>query len=222
VRAIRLIVFVAITACWPSTAHASWLSWLEELSGPGPFHGTMFTFTVACIRSDELKACPVGDKNTRQTIVVRFGRFTSVHDEDSKRFDPRRFKDLPKEDPNNLEPVHAVPVSALWLFRMHRSLDVGGGIGFMRVSGNGFDAFSKISLTPLSASLTPLAIWSHSPWARVVRLELDSSFFPQGFKGSDFNNLQTTFDSGPEVLTRGGLVFDLGAVGGGLHSLLNR
>jgi hypothetical protein len=33
---------------------------------------------------------------------------------------------------------------------------------------------------------------------------------PQGFKGKDFNNFKTRFDSGPEFLTRFATVIDIG------------
>jgi hypothetical protein len=218
VQRTRMILFVAILATWPSTAHASFWSWLEELSGPGPFGGYMFSFTVACVRDDTLKACPVGNEDTRQTIVVRLGRFTS-------KADRPRFKDLPASDADNQGDVHVMPVSGLWLFRLHRSLEAGPGIGFMRVSGNGFDAFSKVSLTPLSATFTPFALnkdLAKSRWAYVVRLELDTSYFPQGFNGTDFNNNRTTFDSGPEFLTRAGFALAVGALFSATRSSLRR
>lgn len=214
----RLMVFVVAVALWPATAHASFWSWLEELSGPGPFRGYMFSFTVACVQDDRLKACPAGDADTRQTIVVRFGRFHSKEDRP-------RFRDLPASDGDNQGEVHVMPVSGLWLFRLHRSLEAGPGIGFMRVSGDGFDAFSKVSLTPLSATFTPFALseeLAKSRWAYVVRVELDTSYFPQGFKGLDFNNNRTTFDSGPEFLTRAGFVLDVGALVGATRSTLRR
>ena len=216
----RMILFTVFLALWPTHAQAAngWWAWLEELSGPGPFRGYMFSFTVACVQDDRLKACPAGNADTRQTIVVRFGRFHSKEDRP-------RFKDLPASDGDNQGEVHVMPVSGLWLFRLHRSLEAGPGIGFMRVSGNGFDAFSKISLTPLSATFTPFALsedLSKSQWAYVVRLELDTSYFPQGFKGADFNNSRTNFDSGPEFLTRAGFVLDLGALVGATRSSLHR
>ncbi len=210
VQKVRLIIFVVAVALWPAPAHASFWSWLEELSGPGPFGGYMFSFTVACVQGDQVKACPVTDRDTPQRIVVRLGRFTS-------KADRPRFKDLPASDADNQGDVHVMPVSGLWLFRLHRSLEAGPGIGFMRVSGDGFDAFSKVSLTPLSATFTPFALCkdlAKSRWAYVLRVELDTSYFPQGFKGVDFNNNRTTFDSGPEFLTRAGVVFDVGALFG--------
>ena len=214
----RLIIFVVAVALWPAPAHASFWSWLEELSGPGPFRGYMFSFTVACVSDDTLKACPVSHDDTRQTIVVRFGRFHSNEDRP-------RFKDLPVSDADNRGEVHVMPVSGLWMFRLHRSLEAGSGIGFMRVSGDGFDAFSKVSLTPLSATFTPFALsedLAKSRWAYVLRVELDTSYFPQGFSGTDFNNSRTTFDSGPEFLTRAGFVLDFGALVSATRSSLHR
>jgi hypothetical protein len=218
VQKARLLVFVVVVALWPATAHADIWSWLEELSGPGPFRGDMLSFTVACVRNDKFKACPVGDQDTRQTIVVRLGRLNSYGNRP-------RFRDLPASDPDNQGDVHVVPVSGLLLFRLHRSLEVGPGIGFVRISGNGFDAFSKLSLTPLNATFTPFALCkdlAKSKWAYVVRIELDTSYFPQGFKGTDFNNSRTTFDSGPEFLTRAGVVFDVGALFGATWTSLHR
>lgn len=203
-RTARLLLFVGLATCWPSAAHASWLSWLEELSGPGPFRGYMVSFTIACIRNDGVKACPVGDNESRQTVVVRLGRLNSEG--------KPRFKDLRDTPFDDRRDVHAVPVSVLWMFRVHRSLEIGPGAGFMHVSGDGFDGFSKLSLTPLSASFTPLALRSTKWWAYILRVEFDSSFFPQGFDAKDFQNGRTTFDSGPEFLTRTGVVIDLGAL----------
>lgn len=211
----RLIVLVVLAACWPSTAHAgwAWLSWLEELSGPGPFHGVMFTSAVACAPANgPLDFCSVGSEQMVHTIVIRAGRLTSGKN-------AQRFRDLPASDPGNTDPVYVVPISVLYLHRVHRSFEIGGGAGVMRTSGDGFDAFWKFSLTPAAVAFTPGALkkWT-GKWAprfaHAVRLEFDTSYFPQGFDGSDFNNSRTTFKSKPEVLTRAGLVIDVGALVG--------
>jgi len=138
-------------------------------------------------------------------FAVRFASFTS---EDGAV----RFKDLPGEAPLNRAPVHLKAVSALYLFRVHPAVDVGPGIGFMRLSGDGFEAFNRFTFTPASVSVSPFAFvpaWGHNRYAHIVRVEIDTSFVPQGFKGSDFGNAQTTFDSGPEFLTRAAFVIDL-------------
>jgi hypothetical protein len=204
-----LLLFTGLVAYWPSTAHAeSWLSWLEELSGPGPFTGYMVSFTVPCKQQDNglrrWKDCNFGTKEKPQTLVIKFGRYGS---------DGRpRFKDLEDTPFDDRREVKTAPVSVLWMFHVHRSFQLGPGVGFMRVSGDGFDGFSKLSLTPLSASFTPLALGWNRRWAYVLRLEFDSSYFAQGFDRADFQNTHTKFDSGPEFLTRTGIVFDATAL----------
>jgi hypothetical protein len=202
----RLLVFVLAASLCPAVAQASIWSWLEELSGPGPFSGYMFSFTVPCKDPKGVRwsDCNLGTDNLPQTIVVRAGRYNSNG--------RTRFKDLAGTPFDDRRDVHVVPLSVLWVFHPHRSFGAGVGAGFMHVSGDGFDGFSKVSLTPLSVTFTPLAVFSNNRWAYVLRLEFDHSLFPQGFKGADFNNAVTTFDSGPELLTRTGIVFDLGAV----------
>jgi hypothetical protein len=200
---VRLFVFVLVAALWPATVHASFWSWLEELSGPGPFRGYMVSFPVPCPDAQGVwRTCHVGPGKT-QTVVVRFGRLNSEGH--------LRFKDLP-DTPENRREVHVIPVSVLWMFHPHRSVEVGPGAGFLRVSGEGFDGFARLSLTPVSASFSPFALKWDSKWAYLLRLEYDSSFFPRGFKGTDFQNTATRFDSGAEVLTRAGVVLDFGTV----------
>lgn len=208
-RTARLLLLVGLTTCWPSTAHADWLSWLEELSGPGPFRGDMISFTVRCKDNGKWGWCGVPEdrqgRKTSQSLVVRLGRYSSG--------DHPRFKDLEGTPDDDHREVHAIPVSALWMFHIHRSLHVGAGVGFMRVSGAGFSGFSKTSLTPVSAAFTPLSLLpenrgrNHS-MASFVRLELDSSLFLDGFDAADFQNTRTKFDSGAEFLMRGGVVLD--------------
>jgi hypothetical protein len=214
----RLMLFTAFLAFWPTQAQAAngWWAWLEELSGPGPFKGEVYSFTLGCDGPEGWMPCAAGNSKTKHTIVLRLGHFVSDPD-------TPRFKDLPVTDADNQGKVGVMPVTGLYLFRLHRSLDVGPGAGFMRVSGDGFSSFYRFVLTPLSVSFTPLDLCgSESNWKRVLRLELDTSYVPQGFKGKDFGNTRTSFDSGPDFLTRGAVVIDIGAlIGGAVVTLSN-
>jgi hypothetical protein len=211
-RNVRLLMIVAVFALYPADAHAArgFWGWLEELSGPGPFKGDLpvLSVPIGCVRDDghNLPNCwSRSDKHIRRVIAVRFGSFTSESDRP-------RFDDLPAGDPDNSGEVHVRALSALYLFRVHPAVDVGAGIGFMRVSGDGFDAFSRLTLTPASVSVSPFALrpsWAYNRYAHILRIEVDTSFVPQGFKGSDFGNTRTRFDSGPEFLTRVATVIDL-------------
>ena len=232
-RNARLLLLAGLLAAWPSTAHADFLSWLEELSGPGPFRGDVLWVPVMCrdrapalvetaepgrwhpclVRVTTLKEQEATRKQPVPVLVaVKFGWFRSNNGP--------RFKDLPATDPDNQGRVSALPVSGLFLFRVHRAVDVGAGAGFLRVSGKGFDPLYRLSLTPFSASVTPLALncaWQDHPWAYILRAEFETSYIRGGFKGSDFNNTRTAFKSGPEVLTRLGFAIDAGALIDSFH-----
>lgn len=218
-RNARYVLLAVLIVMWPATAHAGFWAWLEELSGPGPFKGDVFTATVLCIGADgERKLCAAPGESTRRMVALRVAWFNSDPDKP-------RFKDLPAADADNRGKVSVLPVTALYLFHLRPWLDAGGGAGFMRVSGDGFSSFYRLMLTPVSVTLTPFAInekWQKSQWSQVLRLELDTSYIPQGFKGADFQNSRTSFDSGAEFLTRAATIVDLGALVGATRSTLHR
>ena len=204
-RNVRLLMLVTAMALWPGAAHAAgFWSWLEELSGPGPFTGYMFSVPLTCFEEGRRIACWERDIDGGQTLVAKFGRFSSG--------DRPRFQDLPANDPDNLGAVHVIPISGVYLFRLHRTFDVGPGAGIMRFSGDGFDALYRFTLTPVSASVRPLLAFSRNRWARLLRIEVDTSFVTKGFTGADFGNTRTGFRSGPEFLTRAGIILDFGDV----------
>jgi hypothetical protein len=204
----RLVLIAVVLALWPTQAHAArgFWAWLEELSGPGPFYGPpMVSLTVACFDSDyALEPCARDFDRERPTLVFRVGK---LHTDDTPRF-----ADLPADDPDNRGEVRVIPVSVGVMYHPHPALSLGPSAGFMRFSGEGFSPFYKLTLTPMSMAVTPFAFgdWKNERLARVLRFELDTSFVPQGFKGSDFDNPRTRFDSGAEFLTRFATVIDLG------------
>ena len=209
------VVLMVLTAVLltPTQAHAArgFWGWLEELSGPGPFWGVEGTQAVACVGDKDrpVKWCLDPDKKDGsripQTIMVGFGLFESRG---------ARFSDLPADDPGNQGSVRLMSLTGLYMFSLHRSLEVGPGAGVVRLSsrsGHEFPTFYRPVLIPIAASVSPLTlVWPESKYARVLRLEFDYAFFPKGFEGEDFNNTQTTFDSGAEFNKRYGIVVDVG------------
>jgi hypothetical protein len=220
-----LLVFVVAASLCPAVAQANIWSWLEELSGPGPFHGEMLWVPVVCYDKDQaskwhpclVRVTTQKEEEIRAKTALPIPMVVAVKIGWLRSDDGPRFKDLPATDPDNQGKVAVLPVSGLFLFRLQRWLDVGFGAGFMRVSGEGFDPIYRVSLVPVSASIMPLALnrnWQDHRWAYILRAEIESSYLPQGFKGIDFNNSRTSFKSGPEFLTRAGFVLDVGAVAG--------
>jgi hypothetical protein len=208
-RARLLPLMMTAILLWPSPAHAArgFWGWLEELSGPGPFKGGGYVQPVACVdpKTHRLKWCwrTLDEDKVPQTLMVSVGVFNSG--------DGPRFNDLSETDADNQGNVRLWSVSGLYVFRVG-AFEIGPGAGLVRLSGAGFDPFYKLVLTPINASFAPLALKWKTRRARALRLELDSSFIAQGFTGADFNNSRTSFDSGPEFITRGTLVVDFGAL----------
>jgi len=204
----RVVLLTALLALWPAHAQAArgFWAWLEELSGPGPFYGKPIIWvTVAGFDPDySIESCARDFRRERPTLVVRFG---SLHTEDTPRF-----TDLPPNDPDNRGEVRVIPLSVGVMYHPHSALSLGPSVGFLRFSGERFTPFYKLTLTPMSMAVTPFAFgtWKNERLARILRFELETSFVPQGFKGRDFDNSNTRFDSGPEFLTRFATVIDVG------------
>jgi hypothetical protein len=201
----RLGFLVIVLALWPTGAYAAagWWAWLEELSGPGPFHGLALGAPVLCTGTSGLVLCKPGNE-VKRLVFVTVSTVSSGHN--------LRFKDLP-DTPDNRREVHALQVSGAYMFRLHPAIDVGFGAGTMRFSGDGFEALWRLTLVPATAALRPFTLigkWEKSPWAQVVRGEFETSFVTPGFNASQFGTPASTFSVGPEFLTRVAVVIDFG------------
>ena len=78
----RILLLTLLVGLWPAQAHAArgFWAWLEELSGPGPFHGRpIVAFTVACVTYiTPSKWCPSDFERTRPTVVSEWARSTQT------------------------------------------------------------------------------------------------------------------------------------------------
>jgi hypothetical protein len=204
----RIVVLLTAATLWPGAAFAAsgWLAWLEELSGPGPFSGFVVSAPVLCTRDGEVVSCWSPISPPKRVVNVSVGWLGSGHN--------LRFKDLP-DTPDNRRGVDVLQVSGAYLFRLHPAFDAGLGAGFMRFSGDGFEAQWRFTLVPITGSVRPFALvdkWKHARWASILRAEMETSFVTSGFKASQFGSSTSTFSSGPEFLTRAALVIDLGSL----------
>lgn len=204
-----VIVLATALTLWPGVAYAGdwdFWAWLEQLSGPGPFHGWVVSAPLFCVNDQAVVPCSGLRSAGHQRVVLTIGRFSSG--------DHLRFKDLP-DTPENRESVHVLVIGGTYMFRVHPAVEVGPGVGLMHFSGNGFDGFNRLTLTPVKVSVMPLRFvpaWKGRRWSEVLRLEVEDMLVTKGFKGADFGNTSTGFSAGREFLTRAGLVVDVGAL----------
>ena len=214
-RQARVMLLILAVVAWPATAHAarSWWGWLEELSGPGPFTGPMYSHDVRCWNGREEIPCrslkaeiDITDSNLKikKTLQVSFGYLTTGS--------RARFKVEGEPDtPDNHRTVYAIPINALMMFRVHRSLELGPGIGVLILAGPDVNASPAFVLVPLSASWKFLRVnpsWQNSKLARVVGLEVQGNVITRGYDGKNFGSTTTTFTSRPEWRWSGGIHID--------------
>src|SRR5436190_2677914 len=139
----RLGILVIALMLWPTGAYAAagWWAWLEELSGPGPFHGWGLSTPVLCTSDGDIVSCRSRSESRRpkRLVVLGIARLGSG--------DNLRFKD--ERNPGDRREVHLTQVSGSYLFRLHPAVDVGAGAGMMRFSGEGFEPLWKVTLVPV-------------------------------------------------------------------------
>ncbi|HTH01220.1 MAG TPA: hypothetical protein VL882_13215 [Vicinamibacterales bacterium] len=202
----RLIVLLGIITFWPSTSYAAsgFWAWLEELSGPGPFHGWGLSGPVLCTNDGKVVSCRSRSETIRpkRLIFVSFDRLGSNSHP--------RFKD--ELDAPDRREVHVVQLSGAYMFRLHPALDAGFGGGTMRFSGADVDPFWRVTLIPVTASVRPLALvkgWEYKWWAYILRSDIETSWVTKGVNAQDFGNSTSDFSSGREFLTRVSVAFDI-------------
>jgi len=199
---VSAIICGVLFALCPAVAHAQdgIVAWIDRLSGPGPFFGPVIewrTFcTFASVSPDN--SC-FGDRNIKRTLVLRAGWLTSF---DNKRFD---------DTPTDTRAVHMVLVDPIYVSRIHPTLDVGAGAGFLVLTGDGFDPVTRFVLTPLSVSFVPFGD-TGKRWARVFQVRFEERIITKGLSGRENFNSVTGYSRGYEFLPSAGLVFNFGAL----------
>jgi hypothetical protein len=197
VIALTGLTMIALSAR-PAWAQWEWFKWIQELSGPGPFELHGATFTFGC--RDDAESVSTEDTSPlayrglfcdrvphRWKSVDRFLAVTVAHGDGRNNL----------VYPSSVEPRERVTA---WMIRLaatkrvHRTFDVGSGVGFLRFSAVQ-DAFvTKYYLDPYVA-LRPLGFLAPRSGnasgprdflARSIDLTAGAIIFPQGFRLSDF------------------------------------
>jgi hypothetical protein len=185
-----LIVLVALCAlARPATAFAEigFIDWLEQFSGPGPFHSYLRSIGARVLCTyDEGDTHRAGtclsdvDPKIKTVLTVQYA-WASSHDN-------ARFETV---DPNNRTPVNTSRVLVNYYYRFSPMLDVGVGGGAFIFTGDGFDNQAHAVLTPIALTFTPLGFLhgeKSAKWGRLVRVKFDEKYVVGDISSLDFHS----------------------------------
>jgi hypothetical protein len=216
----RALILIGMVIFCPGRAYAGdgWWDWLDAFSGPGPFHGASFSEKLWCPQAANQQEqqplrkgfynCGLSDRSTdiKAALTLSASWLTSGSQP--------RFRDLDHEDPNNTRSVTVFRLDPAWNVRIHETLDFGFGVGYMRVSGDGFEPLNRVTITPASVTFVPFASVSDSHWGRVFRIKFGVTFVPGpgDISGSDFGAPEADLQLGSEMLPRMSVGVDFGSI----------
>jgi hypothetical protein len=212
------VLLLALTARPASAGLGDWLGWLEGMSGPGPFHGpTVSIDRLACWSEpagggriervgfvDRSDPCRNGADRQRRRVRA----YLSV---ELARF--RSSRNVLARDPEADEAqVDLTRLNALVFARVAQGLEVGGGLGINRFSGEGATGedfgFTRLTL-PLRVRVRP-GMWvaPESRWSRLVHFNVGFDRLPSTFTAADFGQ-QGPFREEGESLATAYIGFDV-------------
>jgi hypothetical protein len=196
-KLLRLMVLTAVCAVLPARvfAQSDFIDWLEQLSGPGPFHGYFMSVgSRAFCTLDEGDGQKIrwwcaddSSPKIRQVVNAEFA-FASSDDHS-------RFQDATSE-PQNTLPVHATRVVANYYYRFHPMLDLGVGAGVIVFSGDDFTNQVHPILTPLTLTFTPFGFLHGEKdvrWGRVFRVIYSERYILGDIRAADFHSFASTY-----------------------------
>jgi hypothetical protein len=216
----RLLILLVLCAVWPATAHAQWdlSDWAQPGSGPGPFTSlfTGYEVRVWCLPTgagvmdrgtQKIWNCLFDDPD-RTRAVLSFGQMWSSAES----------RQLFIDDPADVGEVKQRRVTVALTYRANTLLSVGGEIDAIQfTNGDRATPFSfwkfgigpRIVFTPCGKCASEKASDVEHSLARLIHLQLDATWVPQGVKASDFNNFVSKYNPGQEFMVRTTLAIDL-------------
>jgi hypothetical protein len=196
-----LTLALSLSAAAPAAAGiADWISWIEELSGPGPFHGYTASVdrlvcwseplgggplerssTIGAGRTDPCRAGrDAGERRVRAYLSVELGRYKSSRNVLAPQPESDEFQ------------VGLTRTSVMVFGRLAPGLEAGAGLGFNRFSGDGLResySFTRVSV-PLRVRVLP-GMWVDpgSRFARAIHLNAGFDRLPSSFDAADFGQV---------------------------------
>jgi hypothetical protein len=230
---VTLAVCVFIQWAMPTPAHAWIWELLEELSGPGPFHGPAFEWRLVCFSEPDparkdLEETTDEGKLAAARVLQIFGPgcfFKQVPIQNQRRASINLKLGLLKAKKNDLQytrdrdkDVKLTTLLPNIAWRPTRFFETSMGVGVFWFSGPSFESFHRIFIQPVQADLKPLAainsargadaVW----WDELLSLRAGLVIVPRGFDATDFGAIPGTFRTSRETLKSAAVFIDLDSV----------
>jgi hypothetical protein len=229
---------VGFAMLWPASAHAADLEgdarWIDRLSGPGPFGALGASLVVACAVEPQRKPGQGQPSDPGETDVQRYVvRYLNDCSKPTRAIDVRgrvevrgrylwklsgpRFTDPSAAAHVDGRGINGMMLDVLAKTRVHPMLDVGLGVGYIGLWGDGFEAQHRLVFIPLSAAVRPFAFTVRPDnraelgfWQRgfSVKYEL-LAIAPPGYEGADFGNTDTAYSAKVDYVPSVGIAFDV-------------
>jgi hypothetical protein len=169
-RLASILCAAVLVAAIPRPAYADLglLRWFDRLSGPGPFTGLFADVNFLCI-AKKADASAKSAWAVRVDLDCRTARREAVDRKQKPRVLSIGAQVAALSGPNHLTyaapldqapapDVRAYPVMGTMTYALHRTLDVGAGIGLVHFTGRGF-GFSRFAIEP-QATFKPLMLFA--------------------------------------------------------------
>jgi hypothetical protein len=237
IRLVPLVFLFLLAVARPASAQWWWLTWLDELSGPGPYHGPILPIEIYCFGKkvtnlDEIKvmqqqqggtstfqvppgACKADRSNTLLTLQLEMGFWDDDPDPDRYTGDTSL---------KSFELIAYLPVHSLFkteINRFTRATDLGAGIGFYKLSGQTVrDPDYVRGAIPVRVRLLPSELFfgkdaKPNPKLRralqALQVRAGWDFLPGTITSASFNGLPNGESSNEFVFTFG-VQYDLGTL----------
>ena len=199
-------------------AQGGLMEWLERLSGPGIFKGYTTPVKLFCYgahkaastdretletreaaKNDQRLKFNLGCGRTRRDLVrIDIGAEIGYYRANNTlQYDPS----VPSADTDT---VNAWMYTGTFDVGVHRGVDVGFGVGFVRYGGLPVDPFNRMFLQVARVTWKPLVMFQADTDAgryqqEFLQVRVVGRWMPDGFKAEEFGAIPGTFESGAEI-----------------------
>jgi len=215
----RVLAVVAMALMWPAgaSAESDVISWLDSLSGPGPFYVRIPSISgqdqkLICAAKKDIHPFWAdqfengGDRWPCLTNSNEIKWYLSVHVDFLTTYDQNQFNEATKRS------VNAQVLEAVWRWRLDKSFDAGLAVGWTGFTdGRDQSTFSRVNrftLTPVTIMLRPGEWFKDNRWTRAVALRFNEAILFGDVTSAGFGGAPGVFSRGTELNGRWALTFD--------------